>query len=64
MTRHSMVPAVVIIVTATKTSPRGSPVLAMWRVMVIGKPSAAIVASRVTPEVTPENVPTAAAEYL
>jgi hypothetical protein len=32
--------------------------------MVIGKPTAATAASRATPEVTPENTPTVAGEYL
>jgi hypothetical protein len=32
--------------------------------MVIGRPSAAIAASRLAPEITPENKPTVDAEYL
>lgn|ERR1017187_3709719 len=61
--RQRAVPAVVIIVTATRTRPRGFSATAICRVMVIGRPSAAIAASRVTPEVTLENTPTVVAEY-
>jgi hypothetical protein len=49
---------------AMRIRPRGFSALAMCRVMVIGRPSAAIAASSVTPEVRPENTPIVVAEYL
>ena len=64
MAKHSTVPAVEITTTAIMTSSRGSSALARYLVMVIGKPMAAIAASRLAPEVMPENTPTADAEYL